>query len=158
MTRSINNLILICIALLTISKSSLIGYGFLAFPDESRYGEVVKGVTNFLHGDIVAGLRNLFSIQGRPGEGFIKLIPAAIQLLSSGLSGLYIYDSFNSYPIFIFNFFTHALILLVHYKFCKLVFKDHFIALLCVLIYSVFTNSYLYIRHALPYDQRLLIL
>src|SRR6185295_17018051 len=80
------------------------------------------------------------------------------QYASAKLFGLYYYENMNSYPLFLFNFLIYCLILVVHYRFSRLIFKDNILALISVLMYSALTNSYLYLRHALPYDMSLLIL
>ena len=45
----------------------------------------------------------------------------------------------------------------IHFKFSNLLLKSCFLALISVVLFSTLTNSYLYLRHALPYDMSLLI-
>lgn len=146
-----------CIVFLTVTKLSLIGNGFLTFPDEFRYLASGKALQNFFELEIKEGFNNLFSTKGRPGDAILKMIPVAIQYLTANIFELNCFESNNSHPLFLFNFFIHFFILLVLFKFSKFILKDYLWALICVLLFSSLTNSYIYLRHALPYDASLLI-
>ena len=106
---------------------------------------------------IGAAIKDIFSTQGRPADAVIKIIPNAMQYVTANIFSLNYYESKNSYPLFIFNFIIYCFILVIHFKLSYLLLKDNFLALISVLLYSTLTNSYLYLRHALPYDMSLLI-
>lgn len=148
---------IVALVLLNISKLSLIGEGFLALIDEFRYFSSGKALQNFSKFEIKAGLNDLFSTQSRPANAIVNIIPISIQYITANIFGLNYLEIDNSYPLFLFNFAVYCLILLVHFKFSKLVLKDHMLALISVILFSSLTNSHLYLRHALPYDQSLLV-
>jgi len=149
--------LVVCIIVVTISKLSLIGEGLLSFPDEFRYMAAEKVITDLSELNISGACNAIFSTKSKPGDVILSAIPNAFQQFTGYLSNIYCYDSSNSYPLFIFNFIIYCLILIVHYKFSKLVLKNEFLALLSVLVYSTLTNSYMYMRHVLAYDTSLLI-
>jgi hypothetical protein len=145
------------IVLLTVIKLSLIGTGFLAFPDEFRYAFSRQALRDLSELKIRPAINDIFSTQARPADVILKTIPNAIQFVTAKIFKLNYYESNNSYPLFIFNFFIYCFILIVHFKFSKLVLKDSFLALISVVLFSSLTNSYLYLRHALAFDTSLLI-
>ncbi len=150
-------LIIAGIILVTVIKLSLMGTGFLTFPDEFRYfaaGDALRHVSEFNMG---AAMNDLFSTKSKPGDVLIQTIPNAIEQVTCSIFNLVRYESKNHYPLFIFNFIIYCSILVVHFKFSKLVLKDTFLALVSVLLYSSLTNSYLYLRHVLALDTSLLI-
>jgi hypothetical protein len=151
-------LLITTIVLITIIKLNLIGTGFMAFPDEIRYGQSGMALQHLSELEIGAAIDDIFCTQGRPADAVIKIIPNAIQFVTAHIFGLNYYESNNSYPLFIFNFIIYCIILVIHFKLSYLLFKDTFLALASVLLYSTLINSYLYLRHALPYDMSLLIL
>ncbi len=157
-TNFIRYILVLSIVAITLIKISLIGAGFLSMQDERRYEKSGLAIQNLSKGDVRGFFYNIFSTKGRPGETIIKCIPQAVQLYTAQTFHLNIYEPRNSYPLFIFNYIIYCLILLVHYNFSKLFLKDELLSLLSVVIYSCLTNSYLYLRHALPYDTSLLIL
>jgi hypothetical protein len=150
--------LLAIIVLLTAIKLDLIGAGFLAFPDEVRYCQSGRALQHITELKIKAAIKDIYLIQGRPADAIINLIPNAIQYVTARIFNLNFYDPYNSYPLFLFNFFIYCLILVIFFKISKLLLKDTDLALISVLLYSTLTNSYLYLRHALPYDLSLLIL
>jgi len=149
--------LLVAILLTTGAKFGLVGKGFLAFPDEFRYSQSVRAVVNALKLDITSAFHALFSTQGRPADTLIKTIPASIQLLIEKVWGLELYESRNSYPLFVFNFIVYILLIWVHYKLSHIVFKSKKLSLLSTLLMCTFLNSYIYLRHALPYDFSMLV-
>lgn len=152
------NLLFICIIFVTLIKLNLIGNGFLAFPDEWRHiaaGHVLKHLQS---GEFKSALVTVFSTQGRPVDTIIKTIPNGFQYISAQILGLEYYESANSFPLFLFNFIVYCLILIVHYKFSKLILKDKTWILFSVLVLGCLANSYIYLRHGLPYDTSLLLL
>ena len=154
---ALNYLLITIIVLITLIKLNLIGTGFLAIPDEMRYCQSGKAFQYLSELKIGPAVKDIFSTEGRPADGVIKLIPNAIQFVTAHLFRLNYYESNNSYPLFIFNFICYCLILVIHFKFSYILLKDTFLALISVLLYGTLTNSYLYLRHALPYDTSLLI-
>lgn len=155
---SINKLLLGIIIILTLSKLLLAGDGFLAFPDEQRYmasGHVLESLSHF---NITEAAANLNKTQGRPGETLIKTIPSALQFISAELFGLETYERQNSYLLFLFNFIIYCFVLKYIYKIAYTILADKTTALLSVIIYCCLVNSYIYLRHTLPYDSSLLIL
>jgi hypothetical protein len=155
---TIQKILLLLIVLVTLAKLSLAGKGFLTFPDESRYLKSGEILVSLAHGDAREAAANIFRTDGRPGEAIIKIIPAGLQYASAELHGLETYESQNSYPLFLFNFLVYVLILLVHYRIAKLLLTDKALALFSVLMYCCLANSYIYLRHTLPYDCSLLVL
>jgi hypothetical protein len=145
------------VLLITIIKLNLIGSGFFAFPDEFRYTLSGKAFQDIMEFKIRDANEAIFLTQGRPADAIINIIPNAIQFVTASISKLNWYESGNSYPLFIFNFIIYCLILYVHFKFTKLILKDDLLAWICILFYGSLTNSYLYLKHALPYDAALLI-
>jgi hypothetical protein len=150
-------LLITSIVLITAIKLNLIGAGFLSFLDEFRYTTSGKALEYVSDVKIGAALNTIFSTEGRPADAILNIIPNAIQLATAHIFNLNYYESTNSYPLFIFNFIIYCFILIVHFKFSKFVLKDSFLALISVLVFGSLTNSYLYLRHALPYDASLLI-
>lgn len=133
------------------------GTGFIAFHDESRYCLAGKALHHISKLEIGPAIKDIFSAQGRPVGVIFHIIPNTLQYITSHLFNLSYYESKNSFPLFIFNFIILCFILIVHYLFSKLLFNDTFLALISVLLFSTLTDSYIYLRHALPYDMSLLI-
>ncbi|MFZ5449843.1 MAG: hypothetical protein ACOZFS_14530 [Thermodesulfobacteriota bacterium] len=148
--------LVISIVLITVIKLNLIGAGFLTFDDETRYYQSGRALQHLLELNIHAAIKNIFSTQARPADTIIKIIPNAIQYATADIFKLSYYESKNSYPLFIFNFIIYCCILVIHYKFSKLILLDSSLALFSVLLFSALTNSYVYLRHAVPYDLSLL--
>ena len=106
---------------------------------------------------LVAAVKAIASTQGRPANAILNLIPITLQYITAHIFNLNYYESQNSYAVFVYNFIIYCLILLVHFRFSKLLLNDSYLALASVVLFSTLTNSYLYLRHALPYDTSLLI-
>lgn len=155
---STKSILLLTIVAVTVIKLSLGGSGFLALQDERRYEKSAKAIQCLSHADTKGFLFEIFSTKGRPGETILKIIPNVIQIFTAKIFTLNLYETENSYPLFIFNFLIYCLILILHFKCSTILLKNTDLALLSVLMYSCLTNSYLYIRHAVPYDSSLLIL
>lgn len=154
----ISNILIVVIILITLSKLTLIGEGFLSFPDEYRYGSSRKLLQELSQFNLKGALSAIFTDDAKPGFIIFSTIPNAIQHFTAGLLKINCYASDNSFPLFLFNYTIYCLVLIVHFKFSKLILNDNTFALISVLLYSTLTNSFLYIRHALPYDISLLIL
>jgi hypothetical protein len=145
------------IVLITAIKLDLIGTGFLAFPDEVRYCQSGRALQNIKDLNIDAAIKDIYLTQGRPADAIINIIPSAIQYVTARIFNFSFYEPKNTYPLFLFNFSIYCIFLVVFYRICRLLLQDRVLALISVLLYSTLTNSYLYIRHALPYDMSLLI-
>jgi hypothetical protein len=145
------------IVLITAIKLNLIGTGFLAFNDEVRYCQSGKAFQDILGLKIHDAIRAIYFTQGRPADGLLNVIPIGLQYVTAHLFNLNYFESNNSYMVFIINFIIYCCILVIHYKFSKLLLKESYLALISVVLFSTLTNSYLYLRHALPYDKSLLI-
>ena len=143
---------------MTMLKLGLMGSGLFAFEDEGRYTNAARALKNFAHGRISAGLEEVFSTQGRPGDTLVHVIPNALQFLTSRVHGVHIYAPSNTYPLFLFNFVVFLLLLMVLYRYALVLLRSRDSALLAVLLYSSLLNPQLYLRHAVPYDLGLLVL
>lgn len=144
------------VILSTVIKIALIGKGFLALPDEMRYFTSGKAVTNFMNLRVGAGINALFNTHARPGDALLKMIPHYFQIKLAEFNNIPLYSPQNSYPLFIYNFLILVWIEIILYQFYVLIFKDKLKAIFNVLIFSCLTNSFIYLRHALPYDESLL--
>jgi hypothetical protein len=152
-----NKYLVVFIIATTLIKLFLMGDGFMAFHDEYRYVQSGIFFQKIKEHHVKEAINALFSTDGRPGDAFVRTIPIIFQYASSKISHLYISEPRNSYPLFIFNYVIYCLILLVHFRFSKLVLGNTKLALLSTLLWGVLANSFLYIRHALAYDPSLLI-
>jgi hypothetical protein len=142
---------------MTSIKLELIGTGFMAFPDEIRYCQSGIAFQELVKLKLVSAGKAIASTQGRPADAILNLIPITLQYITAHIFNLKYYESQNSHIVFIFNFIIYCFILLVHFRFSKLLLKDSYLALASVVLFGSLTNSYLYLRHALPYDMSLLI-
>lgn len=151
-------LIITLIIITIITKLFLISDGMFAFPDEARYDASVYAFYDLINLNVKGFLNKIFSTDARPGDVLLRIIPVAFQKINTLLFNINIYDPINSYPIFLFNYVVHLLILLIHYRLSKILFQEKVIALLSLLIFSSLISSYIYLRHCLPYDASLLLL
>jgi hypothetical protein len=138
-------------------KLTLVGKGFLSLGDELRYyqsARLLRGIISFDYGQAIDAI---FSANGRPFAVIFGVVPSIIQYASSVLQGVEMYSSFNSYAVFLYNFFIFSLILISIYKISELLFESKVTSLVTVLCYQGFVNSFLYLRHAQPYDLSLLV-
>ncbi len=151
-------LLVASIIIITIIKLGLIGPGFKANDDDNLYttsGTALKYASEL---KIDSAINSIFLTKGRPASAIVNLLPNAIQYVTACIFKLYYYETKNNYPLFLHNFIIYCFILLLFYKIAKFLLKDTLLSLLCVLIYCTLTNSYIYLRHAYPYDASLLIL
>ncbi len=150
-------ILFIVIIALTLIKLKLAGVGFFSSGgDEIRYFESINALIQLKECNLYSAIQCIYSTQGRPGDVIVNIIPASMQYVAFKIFDPELTEDKNI-PFFIFNFLIYCCILLVHFKFSKLFLKDITLALLSVLFYSCLTNSYLYLRHALPYDTSLLL-
>lgn len=150
--------LVVSIVLTTLAKLCLIGNGFLAFPDEYRHIVSGHALKEIQAGNFQEFLIQIFNTQGRPGDTLLKMIPNAMQYVSAQILGLEYFESNNSFPVFFFNFIIYCLFLRLHFKLSDLLLQNKILALFSVLTFGCLINSYIYLRHGLPYDTSLLLL
>lgn len=157
---STETILLVIIVLITFSKLQLGGQGFLSLPDERRgYYTSEKALEYLRQMQPRVALSWIFSPRqvARPLETIINFIPLLGQHITAMTFNLNRYESRNSYPLFAHNFIIYLLVLSVHYLFSRKILRNRFLALISLLLLSSLTNSYLYLRHALPYNLSLLV-
>ena len=140
-----------------LSKVFLAGKGFNSFGDELRYYQSARFIKGVLSFDYFQAVDSMFSSSGRPFAVLLGAVPSSLQYLSSIFNQHEIYSSGNSYSLFFYNLFIYSLILWFIYKLSDIFFRNRIISLITVLVYQSFINSFLYLRHAIPYDISLLI-
>lgn len=145
------------IVIATLSKLLLINKGMLAFPDETRVFASANLINSLTDGNITQAIADVFSTKGRPGQVIMNLLPVGVQYATGKLFGLSTFQPANTWPFFLINFAVYVGILWLQFKIAMLIFKNRTGALLGVLIFCCLTNSYVYLRHALPYDKSLII-
>lgn len=150
-------LLFVSIIVMTVLKLNLMGSGFFAFPDELRYKASQDALQKLAHGQMAPAIHSLFETEGRPADALVKTLPMTVQVITAKVFNLNLYETSNSYPLFIFNFIIYCCILRIHFKCSKLLLKDEFLALVSVVLLGSMLNSYIYLRHAIPYDTSLLI-
>ncbi len=153
-----NKQIFFLIILFSVMKISLVGRGFLAFPDENRYRETGLLLKSLAQGDIVNAITHVFATQGRPGDALLKIIPMSGQVATARIFGCEIYESDNAWPLFIYNYLIYIGLLIIHFLFSNLFLKNKTFSLLSVFVFSSLLISYISLRHADPYDASLLLL
>ncbi len=127
------------------------------YGDETRYRFSIMAFNAIKKGDIKQTLEAIFPGEERPGFTTLNIIPAVMRFAGSKLLHKDI-ETVDKYTLFTYNFIVFVLILLVHYRVSLTVLNDKLLALLSVLLYSAATNSYIYLRHAFPYDAALLMI
>ncbi len=152
------NLFLGLIILVSIFKITLINKGFFNTPDEMRYftsGEILKQLSQF---NFYKSIELLYTVNGRPAEALVKIIPNILQYISSIILDYKQYEIRNSFLLFFFNILIFSLILIIHYRFSFRFLKNKTLSLFSVLVFSTLVASYISLRHSEPYDLSLLIL
>ena len=147
----------VSILIIAFAKLMLAGKGFMSNSDELRYVYAGYALHDFIAHKYHDGVVWIFSTHGRPGDTVIKIFVNWLQYKASRVLNLNYYDSGTTYPLFIFNYLVGCGIIFFLYKISKLLLKSSALALLSVLLFSTLTNSFIYLRHALPYDESLLI-
>ncbi|RMB57452.1 hypothetical protein EAX61_11945 [Dokdonia sinensis] len=145
------------IVIAALSKLLLINKGMLAFPDETRVFASANLINSLADGNITQAIADVFSTKGRPGQVIMNLLPVGVQYATGKIFGLSTFQPVNTWPFFLVNFAVYIGILWLQFKIAILIFKNRTGALLGVLIFCCLTNSYVYLRHALPYDKSLII-
>ena len=155
--KSLTFWLFVAIVLSAFAKIFLGGKGFLAFPDETRVFGSANFIASLADGNITQAIADLFSTKGRPGAVIMNIIPVGIQYVSGKLLGLSTFQPVNTWPFFLVNYGIYLGILWLQYRIARLLLKNRNAALIAVLIFCCLTNSYVYLRHALPYDKSLII-
>jgi len=150
--------LVVCILITTCSKLVLLGEGYYSSSDEWFYRYSLMFLYELSNLNFPDAITYLFSTHAKPGEVLLKIIPAVVQLISSKIFHLRVYEPSNMYPLFFYNFIIYCLLLIVHYKFSKLLLKNQELTLFSVLLFGLLTNTYIYIQYAIPFDASLLIL
>lgn len=154
----IKKVILSLIIISTLLKMSLVGKGSLHNSDENRYTATGIALRSIYNGNFQEATQLLFSTKGRPGAALINIFPNIIQIFSAKTFGLFFYEPSSFFGLFLFNYIIFCLILVIHFKFSKLFLIHKTYSYLSVLLLGCLTNSYIYLRHAVPYDISLLII
>jgi hypothetical protein len=150
--------LIIFIVLAVISKLFLVGEGLYTFPDEFRYIASQDAFEALRNGDITKALSMCYTVDGRPGLVLLGLLPAACQILIANFFLLPYNSPEIDLILFSYNIFIYVLILWVLFKIVVRLGFTLENALIAVFLYAVGVNSWLYIRHAFPYDTALLII
>jgi hypothetical protein len=138
-------------------RFSLIDRGGWTFPDEYRYYNSYKALSNLGDNNLIGFFNEISITVGRPGDATLRLIPAAVQK--------FVFDRYGIHPtnprsLLIPLSFNVIITLVLAYYFFRtalLLFKgNYFASTVSVVAYSFLVNSNLYIRHILPYDMSLL--
>lgn len=139
------------------SKLLLMGKGFLGYWDELYYLKSINAISHLLHGQFRTFLLYIFIQQARAGDGFLKLLPAAFQLLINNVFHIKYYQPLNYCALFIYNFSLLAALTIVHFKFLQLFLKSTIWSLTGTILLLSMMSFSIYLRHALPYDESLLV-
>jgi hypothetical protein len=150
-------LLIASIALMTSLKLKLMGVGFFAFPDEMRYTSSEEALQSLSKGQFSRATKAIFSTEGRPADALLKMVPMTAQYITAKVFKLDYYESRNSYPIFAWNFMIYCAIFYVHFKVSKRLLQNENLVLISLILWGSLTNSFIYLRHVLPYDASLFI-
>jgi hypothetical protein len=146
------------LALLAVYQLSLLGTGTYSFQDEVRYKSAVNALMDFVHGDLHGGVFEIARMGSRPGETFVKMIPAALQFIP------HVFGITPANPRSLLiptagNVVMSVAIVFLLYRIALLTFEaDTMIALVVAIVYSLLVNTSVYVRHLFPYDWSLVLL
>lgn len=129
--------------------------GVMSFGDENIYYESILAIESISNGNLKEFSAHINSSRGRPGEAFIRLIPASIQGLLYKFFGISPANPDSLKIPILFNIIINIVVLLFFFKLAHLLFKDYKYALLAVLLYKFLINSNIYLRHIFPYEKSL---
>ena len=139
------------IVTILILRITLLGRGLISLMDERRYFLTLQAVKHFSQGHFVQGIVALNSTQGRPGDAYIRLIPAVVQAaifkvfhINTNTPTSLITAAWVNWGILILNTF-------LFYKIAKVLFDNKW-SRIAVIIYVCLINTNIYMRHILPYD------
>jgi hypothetical protein len=149
--------VLLFFIFIIIIRFSLIGKGMIAIPDEVRYFYSPFAVESLEQGNWRNFWINIHTIQGRPGDALVKLIPAYIQMQLNYRLGVYQENQKSLIIPTVFNVIISIFLLLVFYKLSKYFLKEDTASFISLLIYALLTSSNIYIRHVLPYEYALVV-
>lgn len=150
--------LLFLLVFLVASKALLLGNGYLANPDENRYITTQQAAEYALKGDWYQLIRELYTLDARPGLVIVTMPVAMLQIAVANLL-LVPYNSFwPSLILQTFNLVIYVLLLIVLIRIsCRFGFSIE-VGLTGAVLYGLLQNSYVYIRHAFPYDIALLLM
>jgi hypothetical protein len=148
--------LIVLLGLIGIYRFSLLGVGAYAWPDEYLYNDALGAVAAFLQLDLNEACRSLTGFGARPAEATLRLIPAAIQFIVKEVWDIGLYDPKSLLIATFPNILSSLLLSVVFYRVSMIFFEgDRAVAVLVTTIYSLLTNSNIYLRHVLPYDTAL---
>lgn len=131
--------------------------GHLYWPDEERYHRSRKLVKRLNNRNYPNAASCLFQAHGRPGYVLISVIPAAVQH-SIATAGIYASGSPHFFDIpSIFNVGVTLAISIIFYCILLSMVRNRWMSLFGTVVYSLLSNSNIYIRHLFPYDYSLLL-
>lgn len=146
-----NLLFYFIIVAILILRTTLLGRGLASFTDEYRYFYTLDAVKQFSQGHFTQGIVALYATQGRPGDAFIRLIPAVVQAaifkvfhINTNTPTSLVTAAWMNWGILVIN-------IVLFYKIAKSLFDNRWTKV-AVIIYVCLANTNIYIRHILPYD------
>ncbi|MEL5995599.1 hypothetical protein [Hymenobacter segetis] len=146
-----NLLFYFIIVAILILRTTLIGKGLVSFIDEYRYFCTLDAVKQFSQGHFTQGIVALNSTQGRPGDAFIRLIPAVVQAamfkvvhINTNTPTSLVTAAWMNWAMLIIN-------IVLFYKIANALFNNRW-SKVAVIIYACLANTNIYLRHILPYD------
>ncbi len=149
-------LLILLLCTVVLSKLFVLGKGYLSFPDEYRHFAAQDAVEAIRNGNVNNAAKKLFEVQGRPGLVIAGILPASFQVFWANLS-LTSYNSASSaWFIYIYNFLIFIGIIYYLYRITVLLCFPKEYSLFSIILYASTLNSYIYLRHVLPYDTSLL--
>lgn len=145
--------LIVLLGLIGIYRLSLLGIGAYAWPDEYLYNDALGAVAAVLQLDLNEACRSLTGFGARPAEATLRLIPAAIQFIAEKVWNIGLYDPRSLLVATFPNIISSLLLSIVFYRVSMIFFEDdRAVTVLVTIVYSLLTNSNIYVRHVLPYD------
>jgi hypothetical protein len=129
----------------------LIGQGITHFADEVRYFNSIEAVKEFAQGNFKRGITLLNSTQGRPGDAFIRLLPAIVQAVMYKALGI---NTVTPQSLVVAVWMNWIVLIINTVLFYKVAVRFHSISIaqVATVVYVTLINSNIYLRHILPYD------
>jgi hypothetical protein len=143
--------VVVVIVFLLAYRLMLISSGHMFFLDENRFTAALQ-LVELRWKYPVEALSKFFEVDGRPGYILFSIIPAVMQK-GVVMLGLVLVGSPRVYDISSFFNILYCLVIFIYlYIILRILVKDSRFAAMGVLLYGLLANSYVYIRHLLPYD------
>lgn len=140
-----------------VSKLFLLGKGYLASPDEFRHIASQNAFEALRKGEAHKLAESFFAVDGRPGLTLVGMIPASFQVIIANRLHVGYNSEQTAWVIYIYNYLIFLGVLYMIYNIAMKWGLSQESSLLAVSLYSITINSYLYLRHAFPYDASLLL-